>query len=124
MSIETARTDELGRELGDAIAALPEYEAFEDAKAAVEDDEEVQSHISEFEQLREEFMVARQMGEANQQQLQKVQRAQQELHSLPTMAEYLEAQEELQTRLEDINKAISDPLAVDFGGEAGGCCQD
>ncbi|WP_224269000.1 YlbF family regulator [Haloprofundus salinisoli] len=124
MSIETARTDELGRELGDAIAALPEYEAFEDAKAAVEDDEEVQAQISEFEQLREEFMVARQMGEANQQQLQKVQRAQQELHSLPTMAEYLEAQEELQNRLEDVNRAISEPLAVDFGGEAGGCCHD
>jgi cell fate (sporulation/competence/biofilm development) regulator YlbF (YheA/YmcA/DUF963 family) len=124
MSIETARTDELGRELGDAIAALPEYEAFEDAKAAVEDDEEVQAQISEFEQLREEFMMARQMGEANQEQLQKVQRAQQELHSLSTMADYLEAQERLQTRLEDINKAISEPLAVDFGGEAGGCCHD
>jgi cell fate (sporulation/competence/biofilm development) regulator YlbF (YheA/YmcA/DUF963 family) len=40
------------------------------------------------------------------------------------MAEYLEAQSELQDRLESVNEAISDPLAVDFGGEAGGCCQD
>jgi len=40
------------------------------------------------------------------------------------MEEYLDAQEELQNKLEAVNKAISEPLAVDFGGEAGGCCQD
>jgi cell fate (sporulation/competence/biofilm development) regulator YlbF (YheA/YmcA/DUF963 family) len=40
------------------------------------------------------------------------------------MAEYLEAQAALQERLETVNEAISEPLAVDFGGEAGGCCQD
>jgi cell fate (sporulation/competence/biofilm development) regulator YlbF (YheA/YmcA/DUF963 family) len=40
------------------------------------------------------------------------------------MAEYLEAQAALQDRLETVNEAISEPLAVDFGGEAGGCCQD
>jgi cell fate (sporulation/competence/biofilm development) regulator YlbF (YheA/YmcA/DUF963 family) len=40
------------------------------------------------------------------------------------MAEYLDAQEELQDKLESVNMAISEELAVDFGGEAGGCCQD
>lgn len=124
MSIQTERLEDLGRELGDAIAETPEYEAFEEAKAAVENDEELQAEIREFQQRREEFMLARQRGEATQERLEEVQTAQNELHSKDKMATYLEAQETLQDRLEDVNRAISDPLAVDFGGEAGGCCQD
>lgn len=122
--MQTDRLEEMGRELGEAVTETPEYAAFEEAKEAVENDDEVQAQISEFESLREEFMFARQTGNATQEGLQKVQSAQEELHSMPVMAEYLEAQEALQTRLEAINEAISEPLAVDFGGEAGGCCQD
>jgi cell fate (sporulation/competence/biofilm development) regulator YlbF (YheA/YmcA/DUF963 family) len=124
MSIQTDHLEEMGRELGEAIADTPEYEAFEETKAAVEADDEVQSKIREFQSLREEFMMARQAGDATQEGLQRVQAAQEELHSMPAMAEYLEAQSELQDRLEAVNEAISEPLAVDFGGEAGGCCQD
>jgi cell fate (sporulation/competence/biofilm development) regulator YlbF (YheA/YmcA/DUF963 family) len=43
---------------------------------------------------------------------------------MPVMADYLDAQDELQERLKRVNEAISGPLAVDFGGEAGGCCHD
>jgi cell fate (sporulation/competence/biofilm development) regulator YlbF (YheA/YmcA/DUF963 family) len=124
MSVETMSVEQMGRELGQAITDLPEYEAFEEAKARVEADEAVQEAISEFEQLRQEFMVARQTGRADQEQLERVQEAQADLHAMPVMADYLDAQNELQERLEAVNEAISDPLAVDFGGEAGGCCQD
>ena len=124
MSTQTGRLEELGRDLGEAIAETPEYRAFEEAKAAVEDDETAQERISEFEQLRQEFALAQQTGEVTQENVRKVQEAQAELHSLPVMEEYLEAQEELQSRLQSVNEAISAPLAVDFGGEAGGCCQD
>lgn len=123
MSVQKTIED-LGRELGDRIAETPEYERFESAKAAVEGDDDAQERIQEFQQLRQEFMHARQMGSADQEGLQKVQQAQNELHSLPVMEEYLDAQSELQDRLEAVNMAISEPLAVDFGGEAGGCCQD
>lgn len=124
MSVETAQPEELGRELGELIATLPEYEAFAEAKAAVENDEQTQQKVEEFEQVRQEFMVLRQTGNASQEDLEEVQQLQTELNEMPLMAEYLEAQEELQDRLEAVNKAISEPLAVDFGGEAGGCCQD
>ncbi|ELZ98785.1 hypothetical protein C440_00475 [Haloferax mucosum ATCC BAA-1512] len=124
MSTQTTRLEELGRELGEAIADHPKYEAYEEAKAAVEADDDVQELITEFNQLREEFNVARQMGEATQEGLQKVQAAQDELHSEPVMEEYLLAQAELVGELEKINQAISEPLSVDFGGEAGGCCHD
>jgi cell fate (sporulation/competence/biofilm development) regulator YlbF (YheA/YmcA/DUF963 family) len=124
MSTQTTPLEELGRELGEAIADTPEYERFEEAKAAVEADEEAQERISEFEQLREEFMFARQAGQATQEDLAEVQEKQEKLHSLPVMETYLDAQDDLQDRLEDVNLAISEPLAVDFGGEAGGCCQD
>ena len=116
--------DDLGTELGERIAATDEYEQFEAAKEAVENDAEAQERIEEFEQLRQEFSLARQTGSANQDAVEEVKRAQRELHALDVMQEYLEAQEELQNRLDVINQAISEPLAVDFSGEAGGCCQN
>jgi len=120
----TESVEALGRELGAAITELPEYERFEAAKAEVEASEDAQAKIDEFEGIRQEFMLARQTGEATQEDLQKLQDAQSELHEMPVMAEYLEAQNELDARLEAVNEAISEPLLVDFGEEAGGCCQD
>jgi cell fate (sporulation/competence/biofilm development) regulator YlbF (YheA/YmcA/DUF963 family) len=124
MSVETTSLERMGTELGEAIAETDEYQRFEAAKEAVEADDEAQALIREFNQLREEFAFARQTGNATQEGMQKLQSKQSELHDLPVMAEYLDAQSALQSRLESINEAISDPLAVDFGGEAGGCCQD
>ncbi|WP_435093808.1 YlbF family regulator [Halorubrum sp. N11] len=130
MSVEQASSDEqatiedLGRELGEQIAQTQEYERFETAREAVQRDEEVQAKIEEFEQIRAEFMQARETGQATNSGLQKVQEAQDELHSMPVMSEFLDAQAELTDTLEAVNEAISEPLAVDFGGEAGGCCQD
>lgn len=114
----------LGRELGAAIADLPVYGEFEEARQTVRQNEELQAQIDEFEERRQEFMLARQQGEASQEDMVDIQRAQQELHDHPDMARFLAAKSELQDHLEDINRAISEPLAVDFGGEAGGCCQD
>lgn len=124
MSVEHASLEELGHELGEQIARTPEYERFEEAREAVQRDEEVQERIGEFERIREEFMQARQTGDATQADLHRVQNAQEELHSMPVMREFLDAQEALTDTLESVNQAISEPLAVDFGGEAGGCCQD
>ncbi|XVH31223.1 YlbF family regulator [Haloferacaceae archaeon DSL9] len=124
MSVETAPLEDLGRELGERIANCGEYQAYEAAREAVENDDEAQARIERFEQLRQEFMLARQTGRADREMLQKVQDAQDELHSLPVMAAFLDAQDALDDRLESINEAISAPLSVDFGGEAGGCCQD
>jgi len=127
MSIESeveTSVKELSRQLGEAITELPEYEAFSEAKEAVEDDEEVQEEIREFEQFREEFMLARQTGEATQEDLRELQERQQELHSLPKMSDFVTAQNELELRLQEINEEISAPLAIDFGQKAGGCCED
>jgi cell fate (sporulation/competence/biofilm development) regulator YlbF (YheA/YmcA/DUF963 family) len=124
MSVETASPEELGRELGETIADLPEYRAFEEAKAAVQEDDEAQEKIAEFNRLRDEFGLAQQVGDVSREEYRKIQEAQRELHDLPVMAEYLEAQQTLQSRLAEINDVISEPLAVDFGGEAGGCCHD
>ncbi len=124
MSVETKTLEALGRELGETIADCPEHTAFVDARKAVENDAEVQAQIREFEQLRHEFMVDREAGRADRQSLREVQDAQRELNTMPVMAEFLDAQDALQERLDAINQAVSEPLAVDFGGEAGGCCQD
>jgi len=124
MSVQTDKLEQLGSDLGEAIAETPEYETFEETKAAVEADDEVQAQIAKFQDHRDTFMTARQAGTATQEMLDKVKSAQSELHNMSKMAAYLDAQKALQSKLEDINKAISDPLAVDFGGEAGGCCQD
>jgi cell fate (sporulation/competence/biofilm development) regulator YlbF (YheA/YmcA/DUF963 family) len=128
MSIETesqeTSADELGRQLGEAIASLPEYERFTEAKEAVEEDEAAQEKITEFEQFHEEFMLARQTGEATQDDLRELQRKQEDLHDIPVMAEFLQAQNELELRLQELNEEISAPLSIDFGQKAGGCCED
>jgi cell fate (sporulation/competence/biofilm development) regulator YlbF (YheA/YmcA/DUF963 family) len=124
MSVEQASIEDLGRKLGEQIARTTEYERFEEAREAVQRDEDVQAKIDDFEQLRAEFMQARETGQATNSGLQKVQAAQEELHSMPVMREFLDAQDDLTDTLETVNEAISEPLAVDFGGEAGGCCQD
>ena len=116
--------EDLGRELGRRIAETPEYERYAEAEAAVEADDEAQRRIAEFERLREEFAVARRTGQADQETVRRVKTAQAELHDLPVMEEYLAAQEALEARLEAVNEAVSAPLSVDFGGEAGGCCHD
>jgi cell fate (sporulation/competence/biofilm development) regulator YlbF (YheA/YmcA/DUF963 family) len=121
---ESETVDALARELGEAITEMPEYEAFEEAKAAVEADEEAQEAIQEFEQIREEYMMARQTGQATQDDLRTLQQAQEDLHDIPVMSEFLQAQNDLELRLQALNEHISEPLAVDFGEKAGGCCQD
>lgn len=124
MSVETTPLEELGGRLGEAIAETPEYEQFQEAKDAVENSEEAQELIGEFNQLRQEFVLARKVGEATNEDVRKVQQAQQELHELPVMAEYLQAQEALAERLDAVNDAISDSLDVDFAGQASTCCQE
>ncbi|WP_353633666.1 YlbF family regulator [Halobacterium sp. NMX12-1] len=120
----TANADDIARQLGEAIEQSPEYQRYEETKAAVEDSEEVQERISEFEDLRQEFMLARQTGDATQEDAKKVEDAQKRLHDHPVMAEHLDAQDELEAKFEFLNDLISEPLDVDFVGESGACCQD
>lgn len=129
MSVETTPesdlpVDELAEALGEAITELPAYREFVEAKEAVENDEDLQEEIREFERLREEFMMARQTGDASNEDLRELQRAQEELHRTPRMKTYLQAQSEIELKLQELNELVSEPLAVDFGEKAGGCCQD
>ncbi|WP_340099317.1 YlbF family regulator [Salinibaculum salinum] len=131
MSVETESpadgdqaVEELARELGEAITEMPAYQTFSEKKEAVEADEEAQAQIEEFEQIREEYMMARQTGQADQDDLRQLQEAQEKLHSIPVMSEFLQAQNDLELRLQALNEHISEPLDVDFGEKAGGCCND
>lgn len=127
MSVETTpseRATELAEELGETITEMPAYRSFLEAKEAVENDEDLQEEIRAFERLREEFVMARQTGEATNEDLRELQRAQEELHERPKMTEYLQAQSEIELALQELNEIVSEPLAVDFGEKAGGCCQD
>jgi len=122
--VDGDHVDQLATELGESIAQLPVYQRYLEAKAKVENDADAQRAIEEFEQLREEFQMARQTGQATQEDLRKVQEAQEELHDIASMSEYLEVQNELELRLQEINELVSEQLAVDFGQKAGGCCED
>lgn len=124
MSVETARLEDLGTQLGEAITETREYERFVDAKESVEASGEAQELIVEFNQLRQEFMLAQKVGEATNEDVAKVKQAQQDLHELPVMSDYLEAQDALANRLNAVNDAISEQLSVDFAGQASTCCQD
>jgi cell fate (sporulation/competence/biofilm development) regulator YlbF (YheA/YmcA/DUF963 family) len=119
-----ATPEALARQLGVAIAETDAYEAFAEAKAAVEADEEVQAAIADFERQRSQYVFDEQTGRADESDLAALKEAQRDLHAMPTMRTYLRAQERLSERLSAINEALSADLAVDFAGEAGGCCQD
>jgi cell fate (sporulation/competence/biofilm development) regulator YlbF (YheA/YmcA/DUF963 family) len=131
MSVETEPTadgdqtvEDLASQLGEAITEMPAYEEFLAKKEAVEADDQAQEQIQEFEQIREEYMMARQTGQADQEDLRQLQSAQEDLHSIPVMSEFLQAQNKLELRLQALNEHISEPLKVDFGEKAGGCCND
>jgi len=129
MSESVARPDDrdpvaLAAELGEALAASDEHERFAAAKAAVEADETAQARIDEFERERAAFLADRERGEATRADLRELERLQSDLHELDVVAEYLDAKSELDALLDATTGAVSDPLAVDFGGEAGGCCMD
>jgi cell fate (sporulation/competence/biofilm development) regulator YlbF (YheA/YmcA/DUF963 family) len=131
MSVETEPTadgdqtvEDLASQLGEAITEMPAYEEFLEKKEAVEADDQAQEQIQEFEQIREEYMMARQTGQADQEDLRQLQNAQEDLHSIPVMSEFLQAQNDLELRLQALNEHISEPLKVDFGEKAGGCCND
>jgi cell fate (sporulation/competence/biofilm development) regulator YlbF (YheA/YmcA/DUF963 family) len=110
--------------LGDAIKDLPAYERFLETKRAVEQSEQAQEKVREFEQARSEFMLSRQSGNASQEDLRELQAKQAELNEVPEMAEHLQAKNQLEVKLAELNDAISRSLAIDFGQEAGGCCED
>ena len=116
--------EDLARSFGDAIADLPEYQTFLEKQEAVEADEDTQEKIAEFERVRTEYMSARQRGEASKEDLRELQETQQELHDIPVMREYLQAENDLELRLQSLNEYVSDPLDIDFGEKAGGCCED
>ena len=118
------RVDELATEFGEAITEMPIYQRFAEAKRAVEADEEAQERIQKFEAIREDFQLARQTGQATEEDLRELQNAQEELHELDVMSDYLAAQSELELRLQELNEIVSDELVVDFGQKAGGCCED
>ena len=127
MSIETtpdARATELAEELGETITQLPAYEAFLEAKEAIGNDPELQREMESFERLREEFLMAREAGTASNDDLRELQAAQEELHGNPKMSDYLEAKSDIELRLQEIDHIISEPLEVEFGETAGGCCQE
>lgn len=127
MSVETKpadRVEALATEFGEAIVETDAYERFTNATAAVEADERAQTQIEAFEDRRDEFVLARQQGEATEDDLRALRSAQEELHELPVMTEYLQAKAALELKLQKLNQLVSDPLVVDFGETAGGCCED
>ena len=127
MSVETTpetRTTDLAAELGEAITELPAYEEFVEAKEAIQGDSELQERMEAFERRREEFLMAREAGTASNDDLLELQAAQENLHDDPKMAAYLRAKSDIELRLQELDYIISEPLEVEFGETAGGCCQD
>lgn len=116
--------EDLGSALGAAIEELPEYQAFQAAQQAVESSTEAQQKIEEFESKRESLMVAKQLGNATQDDVAELRAIQDELHAIPVMEDFLEAQQELDERLAALNTAISNDLEIDFASQAGSCCHD
>ena len=116
--------EELAQSLGEAIADLPEYQSFIEAREAVEQDEDAQEQIAEFERARRQYMDARERGAATRDDLREMQKKQEELHEIPVMKEFLQVENDLELRLKALNEHVNEPLDIDFGDKASGCCND
>lgn len=117
-------TKSLAHRLGRAITDLPEYERYLETRKKVENSEEAQEKLAEFEQVRKKQMLAHQTGDSSQADVEELQTLQAELQAVPAMAEHREAKAHLKAQLAELDDIISDPLAVDFSQNAGSCCQE
>ncbi len=121
LSNPSSEIETFGKLLGEAISNLPEYKDYEQSRAEVKNDSEAQELINEFEKQRQLFIIKRASGEATKEDLEKVGESQEKLNNLPVMVRFLATQEELSTRLGEVNEHISESLSLDFGDQIGGC---
>lgn len=108
------------REFALKLRASSPIAAFWQAKARLEADEEAQGLLAELQERQRALMLKQQIGSGiTQAEIDALRRLQWEVQSNPVIMAYVQAQQQAQAFLPDVNMEISQLLGFDFGGLAG-----
>jgi cell fate (sporulation/competence/biofilm development) regulator YlbF (YheA/YmcA/DUF963 family) len=83
------------------------------------------SGVDELQARAQQLRVARMWGGSDRAQEKALQKELDDLADIPTLREFLAAQESLRTLLQDATRKITEEIGVDYGAAcspAGGCC--
>lgn len=112
------------KELARVLAETPEFQAFEKAQLALRRDSGAQQVILQFQQKQRELQMFGFFGDVEGRQ-RELEILRQRMLDDPTVKEYVKAQEELLTLLQETNQIITQIAGLDFAAacaQAGGCC--
>lgn len=111
----------LARSIGEAAPFQKYKKTTEDLHA----DKEAQQLLSEFQKAQQNLQMMQSWGGAANKDFDQFEKLQKQLFANPTLKEYFKAQEDLVTKLKELNVFISEKLGFDFANltkPAGGCC--
>ena len=118
-AIEAARS--LGRALGESSV----FKRFEAAYEVFQSDTAMRHKLADFQSRQQEIRLAVMWGGADPQEQNKLEREWQNISAMPSVSDYLRAQEELAVLFREAVAKISEQIGVDYGAAcspSGGCC--
>lgn len=116
---------DVSRKLARAIYESAPFRKYEETTERLRADKEAQRILSEFRKAQQNLQMMQSWGGATEKDFKQFEKLQVQLFSNPTLKEYFKAQEDLVTKLKELNVFISEKLGFDFANltkPAGGCC--
>lgn len=116
---------EKARALARAIGESSAFRAFEEAQEALQEDGALVERLQAFQQRQQELRFAQPWGGADSAQMAALEDGWSALSAVPTLQEYLRAQEKLTALLGEVVGVLDEQLGLDYGAictPAGSCC--
>ncbi len=112
------------RALGKALKETPPLRAYALAVAKLEADGQATALLDELQRVQSDVRARQSNGGVTEADLARLRQLQQDVQSNPTIAAFIEAQQNAQAYLPEVNQAISALLGVNFAalGRASVCC--
>ena len=106
-----------------ALAATPEFQAFEEASFALRQDRMAQEAVQAFQEKQRSLQVMQQLGALGQSELDELTRLQNDMLSHTTVETYIEAQNDLVQLCRTTGSELSRAIGLDFVSACrSGCC--
>jgi cell fate (sporulation/competence/biofilm development) regulator YlbF (YheA/YmcA/DUF963 family) len=118
---------ELAEQLGEAILASQEYRELEQAREAMENDEEARKLVEMFQDRQQALRDAQMMGrKISREQIDELRAHQRKMLENKEIDTYLEAKKKVDQLLSAVNETIARVTGMETGrgqgGCGGGCC--
>jgi len=121
----TVSLSDVGKKLGAAIAATPQYRAFPEAKQCYEGDANARELLGQYQSAQRTVQLIQQLRSDGAEEARKLEDLQKNIEANQTLAAYFDAQKKLIALLRELNEFISGQLNLDFAELAKpprGCC--